>query len=378
MYKIKQSTLNTKNNFKRSRKMKKIFIFMVVMLMTAINTNAQKAIEQQKFLDNTYVGVAIGGATDLTFDNVFPGNVTLGVRAGKLFNPVFGIELDSKVWLGSTNAQDNSGFKFDNPFGVHNTVRALDLGLNGIINLNNWIGGYKGEPRRFEFNVVSGLGWNHVFNPSDIQRDMNSFYVKTAVDVVWNLGKKKAHALFVQPGVHWNLYNHGNKEIEFNVNRSQFTVAVGYIYRFKTSNGTHHFKQYDITAFNDEINMLRAENEELKNRPEKVKEIHIEKIVEREIIKIIPRDYVICFAQNSAVLTEAAKTALNTVPVNSTVKINATASPEGSKTYNQKLSERRAEAVKNYLTERNVTVVEATGLGVESKESNRIAMVTIQ
>ena len=62
----------------------------------------------------------------------------------------------------------------------------------------------------------------------------------------------------------------------------------------------------------------------------------------------------------------------------STVKINATASPEGSKTYNQKLSERRAEAVKNYLTERNVTVVEATGLGVESKESNRIAMVTIQ
>ena len=358
--------------------MKKFILFLTVMVMTVMSANAQKALEEQKFFDNTYIGLYAGGATELTFDNVFPGNVTFGLRLGKAFTPVFGIEVDGSAWLGSTTANEHQGFKFDNPFGTHNAIRATNLGINGLMNINNLFAGYNGEPRRFEFNVVAGLGWNHIYNPSTVASDANSIYAKTAVDVMWNLGKKKAHAIFVQPGIYWNLNKHGYDGISFMVNRAQFTVSIGYIYKFKTSNGTHNFKQYDIAALNEEINLLCQENQDLKNRPAEVKEVHIEKVVEREVIKVVSRDYVVCFAQKSAVLTEAAKVSLNSIPENTTVKIVASASPEGAKSYNQKLSERRAEAVKTYLNERGVKVIEAIGTGSQTTESNRIALVTIQ
>lgn len=358
--------------------MKKILFTLLVTLVTVFSANAQKALEQQKLLDNTYIGIGVGGATDLSFDNVFPGNVTIDLRLGKQFTPVIGLELEGVAWLGSTNAQEKTGFSFDNPFGKHNTIRAVDLGLNGVVNLSNLFAGYHGKPRTFEFNLIGGLGWEHIFNPDNVADDFNSFFAKTAAEVVWNFGSEKQHALFLQPGIHWNLYNHGFPGVGFNVNRAQFQASIGYIFYFKTSNGSHHFKQYNIQAFNDEINALRAENEALKNKPEVIKEIHIEKVVEREVIKVIPGNYVICFAQNSAILSDAAKEVLNSVPADMKVKISASASPEGSKDYNQKLSERRAEAVKTYLTDRQVSVVEATGLGAETSESNRIAVVTIQ
>ena len=61
-----------------------------------------------------------------------------------------------------------------------------------------------------------------------------------------------------------------------------------------------------------------------------------------------------------------------------TVVIEASASPEGTTKFNQKLSEDRANAVKSYLESRGVKVTKATGLGVVGNESNRIAIVTVQ
>ena len=75
-------------------------------------------------------------------------------------------------------------------------------------------------------------------------------------------------------------------------------------------------------------------------------------------------------------MTDEAKKNLD--KITGTVVIEASASPEGTTKFNQKLSEDRANAVKSYLESRGVKVTKATGLGVVGNESNRIAIVTVQ
>jgi outer membrane protein OmpA-like peptidoglycan-associated protein len=84
------------------------------------------------------------------------------------------------------------------------------------------------------------------------------------------------------------------------------------------------------------------------------------------------------FAQNSSELTDDAKSALDVIAENTTVEIKGTASPEGSLKYNQELSEKRAAVVKEYLTSRNVNVIDAKGIGVQNSTSNSTAIITIK
>ena len=75
----------------------------------------------------------------------------------------------------------------------------------------------------------------------------------------------------VNPGVYWGLNEAGN--IKFNKNYAQLGVMVGYTYHFKTSNGTHYFKTYDVGAMTDEISRL---NEELAKKSKEVEVIIVE------------------------------------------------------------------------------------------------------
>ena len=80
---------------------------------------------------------------------------------------------------------------------------------------------------------------------------------------------------------------------------------VGYTYHFKTSNGTHSFKLYDVGKMNDEINKLQAD---LARKPkEVVKEVKV------PVAKVIPveKTYVIQFAQSSSLLTSENMEVLN-------------------------------------------------------------------
>ena len=58
------------------------------------------------------------------------------------------------------------------------------------------------------------------------------------------------------------------------------------------------------------------------------------------------------------------------------MNITASASPEGTKEYNQKLSEKRAAVIADYLTKKGVKVNSYEGVGSEDENSNRIAIVT--
>ena len=207
----------------------------------------------------------------------------------------------------------------------------------------------------------------------------NDLLAKTGVDINFNLGKKKAHTIGITPVIYWNLTG-GPHKISFNRSLAQIGIVASYVYHFKTSNGTHHFKTYDVGAMIDEINRL---NEELAKKP---KEVEVIKVVEKEVeapatnaVSVASKNgetWIVQFATASAKLTPEAKFILNQVGDDAIVDVTATASPDGSAKFNQKLSERRAKAVADFLTNRGVKVKSAVGNGV-SAEKGKTAVVTM-
>lgn len=348
--------------------MKKFLFTMVLLFSTLMSISAQTAIETQKtIVDNTYIGITAGAYTPLQLTEVFPLNATVSVRVGKEFNPVVGMELEGTAAFGSHTAHAQR-------YSMHNAVRATNVGLNGVINLTNAILGYD-KPRNFELKTITGFGWGHGFVNQSYGKDINSLTAKTGIEA--NFRVNDGLSFILQPNIIWALTNTGHTGVKFNSNHAQLGVLAGLVYHFKTSNGTHNFKVYDVGALNDEINKLREQNNELRNQPAKLVEIS------KEVIKEVPvetlvnvGDVVITFAQGKSELSESARYALNNITAK-TVKIVATASPEGTKEFNQKISEERAQVVKEYLESHGVTVASAQGLGVQGNESNRIAIVSI-
>lgn len=333
--------------------------------------NAQIATQNSKWLDNTYVSVEGGAATPLTFNGVFPLNAIAGVHIGKWFNPVVGAEIEETVWFGShygTTVKDV--YRFDGP--NHLVVRGNYLGVNTLVNLSNAFAGYRGTPRRFEVGTVLGLGWTRALKHG---QDDNGLGAKTGLDLAFNVGKERQHAISIRPAVLWELTDPAeNQNLSFDKNRAQLQLALAYTYRFKTSNGTHSFKTYDIGAMNAEIAHLRKE---LARKPKVIeKVVTVEKIVEvapATTQVTVNNPTVVFFAQGSAQLTDQAKQALDAFVGNADVV--GLASPEGSKRINDALSQRRADAVKAYLESRGITVVSAEGKGVAYGKSTPRAVI---
>lgn len=358
----------------------KKFIFIFAALFTMLTTsNAQIAIETPKFLDNTYMGLGVGVSSPLTFNSVFPLNTSFNLKAGKDFSPVFGAQIEGSFIMG-----DNWGYHHTSC--LSNTFfRGTNVALLGTVNISNLLAGYKGVPRTFELSTIAGLGWGHVLNhsyiiPATPREDGNGYYnaiyvrrthrddltAKTGFNLGFNLGQTKAWQIYVEPAVLWNLTG---KEtvVQFDKRLAQLSLSAGIVYKFKTSNGTHNFKTWDVGSLLDQIQSLLAENEDLRNRQPT--------IIEKRSETIIPQDneIVVPFELNSDVLTEAGKALLNRVPEGSTVKIIGAASPEGSAKRNSELSRNRAQAVADYLIhERDCTVEDVRG-----DEAGRMAVVTI-
>jgi hypothetical protein len=276
---------------------------------------------------------------------------------------------------------------------VNTFVKATNVGLNGVINWSNLLFGYQGTPRFFEVKSNTGLGWLHYFGDFTTNKvggylpydQRNVLTAKTAVDLAFNFGAKKAHSVIVSPGIYWALNETG--KIKFNKNYAQLGVMVGYIYHFKTSNGTHHFKTYDVGAMIGEIDRL---NEELAKKP---KEVEVIKYVDRVIsnneapvtnavataknANVNSTDAYVFFGKNSAELDDRAKAELDKIGQNGIYKVDAYASSEGSTEYNKQLSQRRADAVKAYLEERGCRIDAAVGHGVLfGTTTGRVAVVT--
>ena len=337
--------------------MKKFIFSLVVALMAIVSVNAQTAVQTSKLFDNTYIGVTAGATTPLDFNSVFPLNTVAGLKFGKEFCPILAIEVEGVAILNDNHWAN-----------IKTAVKGTNVGLNGIVNLSNLFGDYNGTPRTLEFKTNTGIGWLHEWNGSD-----NALTAKTGLDLQFNFGKTKAHSLIVTPAVYWNLNKFGG--IKFDKRGAQFGLTATYLYHFKTSNGTRHFKTYDVGAMNNEIDRLNSVLAECEKREPKV----IEKVIIKEVTPSVANDdtkWVVTFAENSSVLTPEAMYILNQIGNDAIVDIVATASMTGSDEYNQKLSEKRAAVVSNYLTNnRGVRVNSAVGKG-KNAESGRVAIVT--
>ena len=336
-----------------------------LLISAVVGVNAQTAYQSAKVFDNVSVGVTGGISSPLNFNSVTPFNTNFGIRLQKDFTPVVGVQAEGLAFV--------NGNHFAND--VNTWVKATNVGVNGVLNLSNLIGGYKGSPRAFEVSTVTGIGWLYKWDTSS-----NYLSSKTGVDLAFNLGNEKQHSIVLTPAVYWNLSS-GNG-VEFNRNHAQLAVNVAYVYHFKTSNGTHHFKTYDIGAKNDEINKLKEKlvSEGKKNQSliENNTKLNSQLAALNSKGDTLNMKWVVEFEQGKSELSSKAKEELkNVIDAKKIVCVVAKASPEGSKDTNKKLSDERAAVVTKYLTDNGVTVKKSEGVGAESKYSNRVVLITL-
>lgn len=330
-------------------------------LFTVTVTNAQVTLQEAKVMDNVYVGVNSGFNTFKGLNDLHPNDVTLGLRLGKQLTPVYSVELEGII---DVNNKVNS-----------NVVTQSYFGLNGLVNLNNLLCGYKEFPRLFEVNTVTGIGWIHEFNPNQSDKYHNYLGAKTGLNFSLNLGNSKQHTINLLPSITWNLSNPGNRlhQLAFNRLGARYDFMIGYTYHFKTSNGTHYFKTYNIETYESTIARLR---EELKVQPVQIREVVREVVVEKTNNKeatVTPQEYVVFFAKNSYLLMPEGIATLN--KIKGSVSVYGYASPEGNKVHNDLLSMKRAEIVAEYLKANGVTVNKVVGCGAANEASNRVAIV---
>ena len=379
--------------------MKKLVLMLAAASMAA-SVSAQTVAESKAF-DNVYVGINGGVATKTTghkwLSDLDP---NAGLRIGRYFTPVFGLAVEGNAYF-SNKPWHSTG----------TAVRATNVSLLGTVNLSNLFGGYKGEPRAFEVSALYGLGWMHVFtnDKAATENQRNRMTSKAALDFAFNFGSAKQFQFYVEPSINFAFLGQSkSKELvatgnplapvavadhqeygykaasqagqpAYNINNSFVQLNAGFIYKFANSNGTHNFTivtprdQAEIDALNAQINELRNRKPEVITK-EVVKEVPAVKVKEFTVSDLV----FVTFAQGKSALTKDAKAALNNVKQGVHVQVVGTASPEGSKELNDRLSQARADVVANYLKGRGVIVDEATGKGVQGVTSNRLAVVYVK
>lgn len=372
--------------------MKKLVLFFAAATMAA-SVSAQTVTESKTF-DNIYIGINGGVATKTTGHRWMGDlNPNAGLRIGRWFTPVFGLAIEGNAYF-SNKPWKSTG----------TAVRAVNTQLLATVNLSNWFGGYKGQPRPFEVTAVYGLGWAHLFTAHNTVNEFQGVYEvanrmtsKAGLDFQFNFGSDKQWQFYIEPSINWAfLGNVGNTHSDdvvahygyktgtsndqpaYNLNNSFVQLNAGLVYKFKNSNGTHNFtiaRLYD----QDEIDRLNGIINDLRNRPQPQPKVEYKEVIKEVVKEVNVEDMVfVTFAQGKYNLTNEAKKALDGVKEGVHVQIVGTASPEGPAALNQKLSENRANVVADYLKKRGVIVDEATGKGVQGVTSNRLAIVYVK
>lgn len=112
---------------------------------------------------------------------------------------------------------------------------------------------------------------------------------------------------------------------------------------------------------------------------EVIKEVPVIKEVVKEVpgkTTFVQSTYVVTFPVNSAEIGNTSE--LDGIKKGSNVEIVAYASPEGKSSVNQRLSQKRADAVAKYLQNKGVNVTRIIAKGADTNHANRIAIVTVK
>ena len=374
--------------------MKKIAMFFAAAAI-AVSANAQKtALTGMQPADNIYVGVNAGATTvsGIVGDGAFEAyNPVFGIRVGKNFSPIFGLQLDAQMEM--------DAHKKECIYGQNKTfVKGVMAGLNATWNFSNIFAGYKGEPRFFEVIGVTGLGWDHA-----VPSNWDGVYAKGAIDFAFNFGAAKEWQAYVEPAIIYGAQEEINNW-KFDASNANVQLVAGVNYKFGNSNGTHNFAieqlrdQAEIDGLNAKINSLRSDVDAAKAaaKAKDAKIAELQKaltdcqnkpapVVEKKAANLQPS---VVFAQGKSKVENSQMANIQMIAnymkanPNAKVKISGYASPEGKAEFNQKLSEARAAAVKDILVKKYKIAanrLETEGLGATDKlfdevEFNRVAL----
>ncbi len=374
--------------------MKKLFTLFAAASLAA--TVSAQTVTESKTFDNFYIGIN-GGVTTQTTGYSWMKNLNpnAGLRIGRYFTPVFGMAVDGNAYFSNKPGYSNG-----------TAVRFINVSALGTINFSNWFGGYKGEPRTFEVIGLYGFGWERSFNSRGWE-NVNALTSKAAIDLALNFGSSKQFQFYVEPAIYHAINGGGYDGLEYNINRSRVQLNAGLVYRFKTSNGTHNFAvaqlrdQSEIDGLNAQINSLRGD---LSNKDSRLAEnerqiADLQKALDdcnkqpKTIVKNVKSETVtnlqptVLFRQGKSVIDPAQYAPLELIASymrnhpDAKVEIRGYASPEGSAELNQKLSNARAQAVKDALVKKYkiaASRLTTKGMGVtdtlfEEVSFNRVA-----
>ena len=363
--------------------MKKFYCLMVALFVAMFTMNAQ-TVEHSKLFDNVSVTVLGGGVTTGQFVDVptpffwdgtkavFNGvRPFMGVEFTKYVTPVVGFSVEG---LGFVNTTTSDTF-FD-----ESAVLA-----NGKLNLSNWFGGYKGQPRRVEVVAVAGLGWGHDYvngntqtwasapaeskylvfgnNPYNSNRlhftDKNYVVYNAGAELNFNLGEERAWQISVRPGVMWfNKYTEGNfQSLPTWKHDARANMQLGVTYKFGKA-GHHNFRLCPYSVTQADYDALKEKYDELAGREPEVYKVVKETVktetVTKEVVTYKGVKTYITFAIGSAALTDVEKEKVGlfaeSLDNDTLIQIVGSAdSGTGSETRNFALANNRANVVKNVL-----------------------------
>lgn len=370
-----------------------------------IAASAQTSVEGSKLTDNISIGVKGGVATPLQ-NGPFFGDMRgiFGLELRKQITPVFGLGVEGEAGI---NTSSWTGLK------SRNAIDGSYVGAFGTVNLNNLFAGYAGTPRLFEVEAVLGAGWGHTYYPKSVADDYNFFATKAGLNLNFNLGETKAWTVSIKPAVVWNMNGGDNAQAAsyYDANYAAFEITGGVTYHFKNSNGTHSFTivrpydQVEVDALNEQINGLRAEVAALAVANEAsaanaaalaaqlaaCQERPVPVEVVKETTNTLSSVRYVFFRIGSSVITadqqpnvEMIAAYLKNHPT-AKVVVKGYASADGNLEFNEKLAQKRAEAVKTSLIKKYKIAAdrisaEGEGIGHMFKEEswNRVSICTIE
>ena len=356
--------------------MKKMILLSVFALgALSINAQTEAVLRGGDFWDNWYVGGRMGGTMNMNGTGFFKSaRPAFGMAVGKQWTPVFATEIQGLGYVNTTN----SPTMFD----------ASDISLLGTMNLMNLIGGYEGIPRMFEIETLTGIGWLHHYMNGE--GDTNDLSARIGLNLNFNLGESKAWTFSLRPAMAFNLTGQfPEKKVNFDKDDASFELLAGLTYHFSGGNGEHYFTMVPVTdplvvaAMNEEVNDLRelvaAKDIELVGLADELQ------VVQEQLNECLSKasaaagdtmsvvETVVAFRFNEALVDTSQMPSIERVAAflnenqNVNVTVNGYASPEGTEEYNLKLSQRRADAVKNILVDKygiSPSRISAIGHGV--------------
>ena len=209
----------------------------------------------------------------------------------------------------------------------------------------------------------------------------------------------------MKPAIVWDMTIPGQAHQNFDANQAVWEISAGVVYHFKNKNGKHYYSD-DCTnadavkALNGMISNLEkdveAKDRALSNAQDRINKLQRDlqdcRNSKRETVtKAEKQDYVVTFRQGMSNIESTQMPYVDQLATylkqngDAKVVINGYASPEGKKSYNEKLAQKRADKIKDILVKKyNISAsrIEAKGMGVGSIYNdpswNRVSICVIK